>query len=152
MSRARLCEVLSSVSSCEVTENDFLISEPMKVSGAVTSVKVSPRNSLRSIGSQIVKYTRFDLANFELESIVWKGETTLSQLLKRPEFPAAIGYRILNRRLPGRSSLRMLRLTEDDVENVSIFVSGSSSKVTIRAKESSDFFVGEKTINLTLVS
>ena len=150
MSRARLCEVLSSVSSQEITERDFLISQPTIVSGALTSVKVTPRNNLPTIGSQIINYTRFDLANFKLESIVWKGETSVAFLLKRPEFPAAIGYRILDRRFPGRSSLRMLRITEDDVEDVTIFVAGSSSKFTLRAKPTSDFFVGEKTINLTL--
>ena len=149
--RARLCEVLSSLANCEVTEDTFVISAPSVEEGQKTSVMVKPRNRTRRYGFRKITYLRFDLSTLKPIDIPWAGELSTKDLAKRPELGVLFTYRIPVRGKPGVSTPRSLTLRPEDVVDVPINAGTALTVVTLRAHDESDHFIGEWRVSLTRI-
>lgn len=151
MSRARLCELLSSVSTHHITTGSYVIGKPIASGDSgQTSITIKPRSSQRQIGSQNVTYTRLSLDKLPISSLVWRGEESLSELLSRDDIPICYNYRILDPNVPGKVMSRALRIKPEDIIDSPIFVSGSSVEITLYANPDSDFFFGSTVLTLRL--
>lgn len=148
MLRHRLCEVLSSLANCEITERDFEISEPSVEDGVHTSVMVRPRNGTRRYGFQKIKYLRFDLSTIEPVVIQWNGEQSTLELAENPAIPVLMNYRIPIRGKPGISIPRALTIRKQDVVDMPVSATTNLTRVMMRAHETSDLFIGGFEIQL----
>lgn len=148
MSRTRLCEVLSSLANCPITEHEFIISEPVIVDGVVTTVMVQPRNKTRRYGFQQVEYKRFDLSERPALILDWRGEQSTHDLAKRASLISHFPYRLPAFFGATASRPRRLRLQAEDVVYEPIFANTNLTKVTLRAVDKSDFFIGSWDVTL----
>ncbi len=148
MSRLRLCEVLSSLANCPITERDFVISDPVVVNGVVTSVMVEPRNRSRRYGFQQVEYKRFDLTQRPEITLDWRGEQNTHQLVQRAAMISHFPYRLLRNDGTSQTYPRRLRLQPEDIVYEPIFATTNRTRVVLRAAENSDFFIGSWPVTL----
>lgn len=148
MSRLRLCEVLSSLANCPITERNFVISEPAIVEGVKTLVMVEPRNRSRRYGFQQVEYKRFDLSQRAPIVLDWKGEANTHQLVERAAMVSHFPYRLLRNDGTSNTYPRRLRLQPEDIVYEPIFANTNRTVVTLRAAHNSDFFIGSWPVTL----
>lgn len=151
MARDRLCELVSSLASCRVSEQDFDIGLPSVVKGVRTSVMIRPRNSTRRYGFRQITYNRFDLSTMKPLELLWRGEQSTRDVARRPDLGALQLYRLAVPGVPGFSTPRTLYLRAEDVVDEPVQATTTLTRVLLQAHETSDLFVGSWEITLRRV-
>lgn len=137
-------EILTSVSSTPINEEDFEVSAPIVIDVAKTMVNVKPKGQTAYYGAARLTYTRLDLNEIETVELTSQGETTYHQITQRLVDRRLFRYRIYT------EYNRFLYLTRNDIVDgtIQFNVPNEPNVLELTAEPSSYLFVGKLRVRL----
>ena len=147
--RSKFFEMLSSLSSHNIDQAQFVVTPPTALGGVHTYVEVTPEAKSNIYGALRVQYKRFDLSTLSPITLVRQGELYTTDLAKRLGNYTLFKYGIKDRLNENVMIPRFLQLTPEDIQ-ASTLPPALLQAVTLQlhAAPTSDFFVGSLAVVL----
>lgn len=147
--REQFLEMLSSMTSHEITLDRFVVSPAQAVTGVITQVDITPTTQSNIYGARHMQYKRFDLATVPPVAMAHQGEQFVHELVTRLYAKTLFKYRLKDRQHPLVNVPRFLKLTPQDIVDTTLpTLIIANTVIVLQAHPESDFFVGSLTVLL----